>query len=401
MNNFFERNVRAVFPESNWALIDLSEYKKFDPAVFKYKPDVSVDAGRSEFSIDSILDANKRIYMPSGRDNEEKVSEEVYCRSIINFSQLLLHTFRLHLYYEKRGDFLGTYHVNRLIEVFSEMESRNNPDEIKIFFHLLWDVRFVFDKYVIKWISDLDQKSEHLELVNINRNAESYYTRNNFEPSASLMLQSIFYFTGDYLRQFWLTPFLGFLLSKKTNNYKANDNIILAKLEEMDNQLSLCKTMTDKEATFQLLKASLDCTFNFVAYLNEAKGTSFQHYWFQKLEYVLWKSWSNPSDPKFRSYRITSKNSVEHIYPQHPKTSPPINEKLLHNFGNLVLLNVSQNSEYSNKEVNVKQKEFENKSAYDTLKSYFIFKWSSWNKTDIKNHQEEMIKYLLEHYQKL
>lgn len=400
MNNFIERNARSVFPESNWTAIDLSEYRAFDPVVFKYKVDVSADTSRNEFSMDAILKANKTIYILAASDNEEKISEEVYCRSIINFSQFLLHTYRLHLYYEGLEDFSGTFHVNRLIEVFTEMEKRNSRDEIKRFFHRLWDVRFVFDKYVIKWISDVDQKSEHLELVNINKNTESYYTRTNFEPEESLMLQSVLYFTGDYLRQFWLTPFLGFLLSKKVSNYKANDSQIISVLEQIDNQLSLCKSLTDKEASFRLLKTTLEGSFDLVTYLNEAKGTSFQHYWFQKLEYVLWKKWSDRSDPKFRAYRIISRNSVEHIYPQQPKLSSPINENILHSFGNLVLLNVSQNSEYSNKEVNVKQKEFENKpTTYDTLKSYFIFKRSSWKEADIANHQEEMIKYLIEHYQ--
>lgn len=398
MNNFFERNVRAVFPETKWAAIDLSEYNKFGPTVFKYKVEEISGYTGDEFSIDSILADNKTVYYTNGRDNEEKESEEVYCRSIISFSQLLLHTYRLHLNNEGLNDFTGTFHVNRLIEVFSELEKRNNPEEIKRFFLLLWDVRFVFDKYVIKWISDLDQKTEHLELVNINRNAESYYTRTNFEPSASLMLQSILYFTGDYLRQFWLTPFLGFLLDKKEDGFKANDEEILKALERIDNQLSLCETMTDKDASFQLLKKEVECTFDLASYLNKAQGTSFQHYWFQKLEYVLWRNWKNTTDPKFKAYRITSRNSVEHIYPQHPKFSLPINDHSLHSFGNLVLLNVSQNSEYSNKEVNVKQKEFENKAVYDTLKSYYIFSLASWGVDEIQEHTKTMIDHIISHY---
>lgn len=399
MNNFFERNARSLFPDSNWSAIDLSEYKKFDPAVFKYGVTISVDNSSNEFSIDAILEKNKMTYVPAESGKGEKESEEVYCRSIINFSQLLLHTYRIHLYTEGFKDFSGTFHVNRLIEIFSEMEKRNDKDEIKRFFHLLWDVRFVFDKYIIKWISDIDQKTEHLELVNINKNSENYYTRTCFDSSASLMLQSVLYFTGDYLRQFWLTPFLSYLIIEKDNNYKATQDQILIKLEQIDNQLSLRDTIIGKEASFQLLRTQLDCTFDFVAYLNEAKGATFQHYWFQKLEYVLWKNWSSRTDPKFKSYRVTSKNSVEHIYPQQPRSSPKLNEKLLHSFGNLVLLSVSQNSEYSNKEVNVKQKEFENKlSGYDTLKSYFIFKRNSWKEEDIEIHREEMIKYLFQHY---
>ena len=78
----------------------------------------------------------------------------------------------MHLKIENLPDFEGTFHVNRLIEIFKPLEIRNNPDEIKRFIKLLWKVRFLFDKYVIKWISNVDAKTESLELVNINKNTE-------------------------------------------------------------------------------------------------------------------------------------------------------------------------------------------------------------------------------------
>jgi hypothetical protein len=157
--------------------------------------------------------------------------------------------------------------------------------------------------------------------------------------------------------------------------------------------------LTAKDASYKLLETDLISTFNILEYLKSNQGTSFKHYWFQKLEYILWKHWENKSDLKFKAYRITSKNSIEHIYPQHPKVSPKISDELLHNFGNLVLLSVSQNSEYSNKEVNVKQKEFENKQlTYDTLKSFFVFASESWNEKEIICHMDEMISKFIDHY---
>jgi len=407
MSNFFERNARISFPESEWKTIDLSNHVSFDPVVFKYVIEETAGESLSElFRIDDI-DVNgldDYEFPPKTYENEkDRKSEEIYCRSVINFGQFLLHTFRLHLYRENLNDFEGTFHVSRLIEVFKEMEERNDRDEIKRFFLLLWDVRYLFDKYVIKWVSDAETKIEHLELMNFNRNQESYYSRSKYEKSDSLMLQSVLYFTGDYLRQYWVTTYLGYVLENHAN-LAANHLVHLNKLEKVDNLFSVVNSQTDKELSWNLLNKNYYTMPNIdiTEYLSQSKGTGFKHYWFQKLEYILWKNWAFEENDQFRNYRITSKNSVEHIYPQNPENRnqhPEIELNSLHSFGNLVLLSVSQNSEYSNKSVNVKKSMFQEKrDTYDALKSYFIFSHELWNSDEIENHKNEMINKILKHY---
>ena len=138
-------------------------------------------------------------------------------------------------------------------------------------------------------------------------------------------------------------------------------------------------------------------------YLTSSLGTKYQHYWFQKLEYILWKNWSHEKSSEFVNYRIMSRNSIEHIYPQNPENlikNPKIEEKYLNSFGNLVLLSVSQNSEYSNKSVDEKRSMFKNKTnTYDTLKSYYIFRdYLNWTQVEIEDHQAKMIKLISSHY---
>jgi hypothetical protein len=295
---------------------------------------------------------------------------------------------------EGKPDFEGTFHVNRLIEVFSTLKE---PNEVKRFIDRLWKVRYLFDKYIIKWISDNNTKTESLELLNINKNTEHYYTRTPYEKSAVLMLQSVLYFTGDYLRQFWLTPFL-YILLKNHQDKSANDSYVLNALENIDNQLSLCISLNDKDATYKMLETELKFEFDLEEYLGESYGTKFKHYWFQKLEYLLWKNWSEENrTEEFKNYRIVSRNSVEHIYPQR---EAKISHESLHAFGNLVLLSVSQNSEYGAKPVSVKRSMFkEKKNTYDTLKSYYIFKDDSeWSEEKIMAHQNNMVKVIKEHY---
>jgi uncharacterized protein with ParB-like and HNH nuclease domain len=220
MNNFFERNTRMSFPNSAWNNINLEKLVPFDSNVFKYENKTeNSQLDNSIFSIDDIdLSALSQYNSPKSKStDEDRKSDEIYCRSVISFAQLLLHTYRIHLQRENLKDFEGTFHVSRLIEIFKEIENRNSADEIKRFFILLWEIRYLFDKYITKWISDIDTKTESLELINFNRNKESYYSRVKYEKSASLMLQSVLYFTGDYLRQYWLTTYLGYLLNNHNN----------------------------------------------------------------------------------------------------------------------------------------------------------------------------------------
>jgi hypothetical protein len=175
-------------------------------------------------------------------------------------------------------------------------------------------------------------------------------------------------------------------------------------LEEIDNKLSLSKS-SDKETSFELMNRTydIDDKFDVKNYLMERRGTLFRHYWFQKLEYILWKEFTKngtlKEDNKFKQYRITSKNSVEHVFPQnHEFGNQKISEKRLNDFGNLALLNVSQNSSYSNQDVKKKQIDFNNKTTYDSLKLKLIYDEQTWDENTIKKHRNAMIEKITQHY---
>lgn len=408
MQSFFEKNVFISFPSTNRNEINLNKLVPFNELTFIYKKLGIVEVNHEEFKIDDIDIETIKAENYQNRTNvddewQHEESDEIHCRSIINFGQLLLHTYRIHLHIEKRDDFQGTFHVNRIIEIFDEMKKRGDKEEIIRFFLLLWKIRYLFDKYIVKWISDVDTKIEALDIVNISKNDNGYYSRTKYEKSSSLMLQSVMYYTGDYHRQYWLTSYLGYLL-KNHSDGSPTDEKMLSKLEEIDNSFSLVNGITDKEISWMHIRGEeINFTFNFKKYLNQNLGTGFKHYWFQKLEYILWKNWNNREDIKFKRYRISSKNSVEHIYPQNPENKiqhPEIRDRYLHSFGNLVLLSVSQNSEYGNKSVNVKKSMFEEKKdTYDTLKSYYIFKdQTEWTIDSITFHRDQMIKLFEKHY---
>jgi hypothetical protein len=137
--------------------------------------------------------------------------------------------------------------------------------------------------------------------------------------------------------------------------------------------------------------------------LRSHEGTGYPSYWFYKLEFILWTK-RNDLDKKgnWEYFRMTAKNSVEHISPQNPKeyddnkvwseTDDEVTKKRkLDDFGNLVLLTSSMNSENSNKTFNAKKTDFKDKKRIDPLKSDLIFDNENWNWVLCQKHREKMI----------
>ena len=327
------------------------------------------------------------------------------CRSIISFPQLLLHTYRIFLNKRMEDDFSLPFHTDKLLQIFSDLTIKDE-DTIKDFLKCLWNVRFVFDKEVVKWIYKEDDKNDVLQLTSISK-ADNSFLRTNKEKSEISMLQSMLYFTGNYNTQIWLTPYLKRLVEEGDS---FTEDASLVSLERIDNMLSL-RSESNKEVSFALMddNYSDEYSFDFVDYLKGHKGTSFRHYWFQKLEYILWKEfnkndiWKN--DRQFKNYRITSKNSIEHVFPQHHEfAQKTIDAEHLNDFGNLALLNVSQNSSYSNQDVQKKKIDFDKQPTYDSLKLAIIYKNKNLENYDeqvIETHRDDMIERIKKHYEQI
>lgn len=370
-------------------------------------PIANVKAGKG-YGISEIIinPTNKHSLEYAGSQTNNNETENINrCRSIITFPQLLLHSYRIFLHKRNEADFNLPFHADKLLEIFSEL-TKKNEDTIKDFLKCLWPVRFMFDKEVIKWMSKEDEEDDVLQLTSISK-ADNSFIRTNKEKSEMSMLQSMLYFTGNYNTQIWLTPYLKSLVEGGDSLTEGGS---LASLERIDNILSL-SSKSNKEVSFALMddNYSEENLFDFVRYLEGPKGTSFRHYWFQKLEYILWKEFNKnnilKNDQQFKDYRITSKNSIEHVFPQHHEfKQKKIAEDSLNDFGNLALLNVNQNSSYSNQDVQIKKIRFDNQPTYDSLKLALIYKnknLENYNEDEIKNHRNEMIDKIIKHYEQI
>ena len=132
-------------------------------------------------------------------------------------------------------------------------------------------------------------------------------------------------------------------------------------------------------------------------------GTDTPHYWFYKLEYLLWEKWFNSVDTASKPellkkganiYRMRHVTSVEHVSPQ-SQNNGKITAPQLDRFGNLALLSIGENSTYSDKAPDIKKAMFVDglsRGIIQSLKLADIFSSDSeWSDTAMGAHEAAMI----------
>jgi hypothetical protein len=207
---------------------------------------------------------------------------------------------------------------------------------------------------------------------------------------------------------YWLTPFLNRTLQED------NSENLYKYLLKLDN-LMFCSGLSDELSlrSWNLLENDLPDFKADISALRKPSGTAFWSYWFYKTDFILWFLKANEQGDDWKNYRITKKNSVEHISPQNKREydenilwdeseilSDDDKKKRLNDFGNLVLLAVGMNSEYSNKSFAEKRTSFFEKRRLDSLKSALIFGNQKWNWALCEQHRNEMITLFEEYFLK-
>ncbi|AYM99748.1 DUF262 domain-containing protein [Chryseobacterium sp. 3008163] len=435
MDNYLEKNIKDVAGLQWKQLFSDTEEdeKKVDlPAnildVLKVNTTNKVDFRLSTIIGKEITDEEEKELKYD--TNKDELYESAKVRSVISFPMLLLHTLRI---YQKRYknviDANESVEVNgkELISIFKKNEKYlQNEQDVSNYFKLLWEVREKFDRFVIKWVveEDSDRKSEQQIIQRLYQSKTAFQRKKPIGSDQFALLQSMLYHSQQLITHYWLTPFLNFLLENK------KVDINLTYLERLDNAM-FCNPREDlRTMSYSMMFVDFnDLKGNIVFVENELRkpqGVQFPHYLFYKTEYILWKNKSNLNQhnidqAKWENYRMTAKNSVEHIFPQNQKEEnkhiifiDEDEEEQLNNefnslsgfeevqrypfkddFGNLVLLSPGMNSEYSNKPYAEKRAQFISKPNVDSLKSDLIFKSEFWDWKKASQHRNEIIKYFI------
>lgn len=327
-------------------------------------------------------------------------------RSIISFPMFLLHSLRIFIYQKEGKDSDNIVEVNekKLLEIFqnSFFENYLNSIDTKQFIELIWKLRIKFDKYVIKWV-EIEGEEHHI-IKRLYLNKKTLQRRTPVSNEGFALLQSMLYHSQQIITHYWLTPFMFNMLT--SDSFED----LYVYLRKLDNKMFCSGSNQDlKTRSWNLINDDLLEFKPNIILLDESNGTDYWSYWFYKLEFILWYRLSDSKGEDWKNYRATKKNSVEHISPQHPKDydsnkvwndddDKEIKTKKLNDFGNLVLLSVGMNSEYSNKTFNEKRTTFREKKRLDSLKSALIFENDIWNWELCEQHRKEMINYFYNYF---
>lgn len=343
----------------------------------------------------------------------KQVRDESGVRSIVGFPLFLEHVLRIWRFRNKESDIeqIADKQLLSLFETYFLPQA--SADSVRGFISLLWEIRYLFDKYVIKWV--MQGEDEHHLIQPLVQSNDDVLTLSRDEEPASRrsfsLLQSMLYHSQPIAKVFWLTPLLNFLYSAKGDIDRAERF-----LRHMDNHWFCSKderTMIERSWGFMINpweKGNPSCDI-----MDEHHGLSFPHYWFYKLEFVLWDI-NNKSIMKeiadrkqvISNFRITARNSVEHISPQmrRKKDDNQVPDEYIDCFGNLALVSRGVNSEYSNMSFIAKQGKFiennysRNSKRVDSLKMALIYANKEWGKDYVIRHNEQMKKIMSDYINK-
>src|SRR5690606_20262299 len=91
-------------------------------------------------------------------------------------------------------------------------------ENIVKFINLLFELRFLFDKFVIKWTSEDEDNQESLLInkVYYNNSDKSFSVKREFTESNKQLslIQSVLYIVQESKTQYWITSFLYYLYDR-------------------------------------------------------------------------------------------------------------------------------------------------------------------------------------------
>jgi hypothetical protein len=355
----------------------------------------------NELSLAEILNEPETFKKDESEPNEKELTglpDRV--SSIITFSMLLQHVLRIYLSnsdkYESKD--IAKVSDKDLLNIFNThwlgCSVKLESEDIESFIGLLWEARYQFDKHVIKWVLVEEEKIHSIRRLYVNNSKDNAYLQRSSQGSTPdfALLQSMLYHSQQMTTQYWLTPLLNFLLENNDENaelyLKHLDNNLLCSEADASLIERTHRYLVDAWHTEPVLdaKISLNQTYS--------NGTQYPHYWFYKLEYILYLKLKGEGSKLVDDFRVTAKNSVEHVTPQNPRIKKEaIPDNLLHTFGNLALVTGSINSEMTDDGFTIKKAKFQerHKGKGVSLKLEDIYENTQWKEDEIETHHRKMI----------
>jgi len=404
---------------------DLKERK--DGSVDKLRKDLLQSFNHEELKKES--NNNKKTILniiEKDMEEEEKELQGKEYRSIIKFEIFLIQVLKLFIAKEKLENkgFKNldeiTINDSYLLGYFYKDKTHNKFlfDEklAKEFLEFLLKMRILFDYFILK------------------RDGEDKPIIKGIDNKDLLMIELLFVNSApQYFSQDWIIVLLAYLdkninsiVTIENEKMKIDYKKVIKFLENFDKELAEVRLSEERIVDYINKKIKnilnnenidkIEITKNLKTILNQ--GTSTPHYWFYKLDYLLWRdyNWKQDFAAKFNNldystikndYRLTRLHSIEHIYPQSKKgdwncekCANECLENCIDCFGNLALISNHMNSSLIDEDFNVKrtiiQKQLA-KGTIESLKMLLVYsKYKEWTPENCEEHQKEMIDKLIE-----
>lgn len=383
---------------------------------FNYDNYFSSEFIEKEETIKKILNEDEIL-------NEEDIKSKYEYRSIIKFPIFLIHVLKIFII---RKELEGKNGFRKLNEI-----KINDKDLLNYFYKDNTHIEFLFDTQLAKEFLELMFELRILFdyfVIKRDNNDEPFIFRN--DDKKLIMIELLFVNSApQYFAQHWIGVFLKWVYENKNEIMKFDDKVdfdnekAIKFLGEFDNELAKIRLSDEEISDFidkkikNFEKRDINITKKLEYILNQ--GTATPHYWFYKLDYLLWKNynWNQKFKNKFdendkfkyseikNSYRLTRLHSIEHIYPQNKKDNwkceeckECANNDCIDCFGNLSLITNHLNSilldkDYQDKRLKIQEQL--NHGTIESLKMLLIYsKYNKWNEENCKNHYEEMLNIL-------
>lgn len=409
-------------------------YENFDNLKENFQKSKSSDnkneTGKSDENSKKLSDIlDKNFSLP---ENSKVTKDNQYERftSIIDFPNFLAQV--LYLFLKDKHCINADIHrldAGNLNKQFDEAGLYGNEDRIKKFAVHLLNIRLLFDRYVIK--------HDGLE----NKNDWRIYTyqwlkkdkKNDFgntfdkESTKIIMLQTMFHYSFPAKNyKYWLFAYLKQLNNKSKEKLKDCQDKGCAVVLSADDNIKFLEKLCDKfyfnrfyndgkgDDYFDLIYKDKIEEISNCDFLN--KGTAVENFIFNRLDYILWKKqakWCWRNDENFKTgvdlskflkdFKFTARNSVEHYYPQNPVNGKKLsvnddkNGNIINSFGNLCLINHSQNSSLNNRMPDEKKSGYKDNVGRHqsvSIKQMLMMTYKDWNEGSIQEHGEKMIELL-------
>lgn len=342
---------------------------------------------------------------PAGEgEADTETTEPTWVRSMFGFPLFLQHVLRIWLFERGQPD-LPRLLDRELLALFEEhffKPAEDRRESVRSFIDLLWQLRVIFDEYLIKWVDQSEEEIHLISAISVSTSGGKRYMSRSRETDCHQgfsLLQSMLYHSQEITTQYWVTPLLCFM----RRNLELDADRYFAYLRHLDNHMlgsDASESLVVRSRSFMEAPWRRNNSIH-AAELAKPSGVKFAHYWFYKLEFVLWFQKKRQAE-HWRKFRLTAKSSVEHISPQTPTERDEDRvDKALDFFGNLALVSRSLNSEYGNLPFNEKRQRFinNNKSRLDSLKMDLIYENQQWCDERAVEHQNEMIRCLSDYWE--